>query len=384
VLPGMIRMPYKAFLRIWEFWLHMRDYHKLNKVSINGYKSIERQEVFLGDINVLIGQNGAGKTNFISLFRFLRNIIENKLKVTSLKEGAENLLYYGSKETEQIVIHFDFESNAYFIILEPTRNNSLIVVNEQCGSLQEDRRIFWEKSIARSEDESGLSKNAKTNKIAGYVYDLLRNWRVYHFHDTSESAGVKKYGSLADTHFLLEDASNLAAYLFVLKQTQEQYYERIVKTIQLVIPFFRDFILRPNPLNENTIRLEWQDMYSDRTFTAHELSDGSLRFICMATLLLQKELPQLILLDEPELGLHPTAITILAGLLKKASKRTQVIVSTQSVSLVNEFDVEDVIVVEKEKGATIFKRLDAKKLESWLNDYSLGDLWDKNVIGGNP
>ena len=362
----------------------MADYHKLNKVEINGYKSIERQEVSLGDMNVLIGQNGAGKSNFISLFRFLRNIIENKLRITSLKTGAEHLLYYGSKETEQILIHLDFELYAYVVILEPTQNNSLIVANEQCGSQKEDKRIFWEKSIVRPGEESGLFKDAKTNKIAGAVYDLLKDWRVYHFHDTSESAGVKKYASLADIHYLLEDASNLAAYLFVLKQTQDQYYERIVKTIQLVIPFFKDFVLKPNPLNENTIRLEWQDIYSDRTFTANELSDGSLRFICMATLLLQKTLPQLILLDEPELGLHPTAITILAGLLKKASKRTQVIVSTQSVSLVNEFDAEDIIVVEKEKGATVFKRLDTKKLESWLNDYSLGDLWDKNVIGGNP
>jgi len=363
----------------------MADYHKLNKISIEGYKSIASQEILLGDMNVLIGQNGAGKTNFISLFRFLRNIIEQRLKITSMKAGAENLLYYGSKTTEQIGISLDFRPNVYQITLQPSRSDSLIVEREYCGFWGNDYNApYWGNAIAMSEDESKLSEKAKKDKIAEYVYDVLRDWRVYHFHDTSESAGVKKYGSLADIHYLLEDASNLAAYLFILKETQAEYYERIVKTIQLVIPFFKDFVLKPNPLNENTIRLEWQDIYSDKTFTAHELSDGSLRFICMATLLLQKELPQLILLDEPELGLHPTAITILAGLLKKASKRTQVIVSTQSVSLVNEFDAEDIIVVEREKNATVFKRLDTKKLESWLNDYSLGDLWDKNVIGGNP
>lgn len=108
----------------------MTDFHKLNKISINGYKSIERQEILLGDMNVLIGQNGAGKTNFISLFRFLRSIIENRLWATSMKTGADNLLYYGSKETEQIKIQFEFESNAYLIILEPTRSDSLIIVNE--------------------------------------------------------------------------------------------------------------------------------------------------------------------------------------------------------------------------------------------------------------
>ena len=173
-------------------------------------------------------------------------------------------------------------------------------------------------------------------------------------------------------------------FLYLLKHTQEEYYERIVKTVQLVIPFFKDFVLRHNPLNEENIRLEWNDKFSDKTFTANELSDGSIRFICMATLLLQKNLPKVILLDEPELGLHPSAITILAGLLKKASKRSQVIVSTQSVSLVNEFDSEDIIVVENKEAETIFKRLEPEKLEVWLNEYSLGDLWDKNVIGGNP
>jgi predicted ATPase len=220
--------------------------------------------------------------------------------------------------------------------------------------------------------------------MAEYVYDVLKNWRVYHFHDTSESAGVKKYASMADYKFLFEDASNLAPFLFVLKKTQFEYYERIVKTIQLVIPFFKDFVLTPNPINEDNIRLEWNDIYSEKTFTANELSDGSLRFICMATLLLQKKLPKIILLDEPELGLHPTAITILASLLKKASVRSQVIVSTQSVSLVNEFEAEDIIVVEKEEAETVFKKLDPELLEDWLENYSLGDLWDKNVIGGKP
>jgi predicted ATPase len=152
----------------------------------------------------------------------------------------------------------------------------------------------------------------------------------------------------------------------------------------LVIPFFKDFVLEPNPLNEENIRIEWQDKHSDKTFTAHELSDGSLRFICMTTLLLQKKIPKMILLDEPELGLHPTAITVLAGMLKKASKRSQVIVSTQSVSLVNEFGAEDILVVEKKEAETTFKRLEPEKLEEWLNEYSLGDLWDKNIIGGNP
>ncbi len=358
--------------------------HQLNSLKIKGFKSIKEQTVTLTELNVLIGQNGAGKTNFISLFRFLRNIIEQRLRNVSLKVGAESLLYYGSKETQFVIISLDFSPNVYEIILQSSNNNSLFVYSEKCG--------FWDKkyssplveTISSSSEESQLLKTTKIDKISQYVYDVLKEWRVYHFHDTSESAGMKKFSSMSDNKILLEDASNLATFLYVLKSTQSEYYERIVKTVQLVIPYFKDFVLEPDIIDNERIRLEWQDKYSDKTFTAHQLSDGSLRFICMATLLLQKELPKLIILDEPELGLHPSAITILSGLLKKASKRTQVIVSTQSINFVNEFDAENIIVVEHNEQVSIFKRLETEKLKTWLEEYTLGELWDKNVIGGKP
>jgi predicted ATPase len=357
---------------------------QLKSIEINGYKSIQRQVVELGNINVLIGQNGAGKSNFISVFKFLKNIIEGRLKNTSLKAGAESLLYYGSKETKEIYIKLDFSPYFYNVTLQSTENDSLFIFLENCGYWGEGYLNSHSSNITSSEDESKLFQRVKYDKIAGYILRVLRQFRVYHFQDTSESAGMKKYAALADNKFLFEDASNLASFLYRIKKTEPLYYERIVKTIQLVIPFFKDFILEPNPLNEESIRLEWQDNFSDKTFTANQLSDGSLRFMCMATLLLQPQLPRIILLDEPELGLHPAAITILAGLLKKAASRSQVIISTQSVSLVNEFEAEDIIVVEKENAGTVFKRLNPEVLETWMEEYSLGDLWDKNVIGGNP
>jgi predicted ATPase len=231
-----------------------------------------------------------------------------------------------------------------------------------------------------SEDTLFLSNEGQIPPLNDTAFD----WHIYHFHDTSDTAGVKKYCSLSDNLFLFEDASNLAACLYLMKEKYFDYYERIIKTTQLVIPYFKDFMLRPNPFNEDTVRLEWQDIFSDKIFTANDLSDGSLRFICMATLLLQKELPRMVLIDEPELGLHLAAIVILAGLLKKASTRTQVVVSTQSVGLVSEFDVENIIVVEKKDVETVFRRLDSSQLETWLVDYTLGELWDKNIFGGNP
>ncbi len=355
--------------------------YQLKSIHIEGYKSIKYQTIPLSNMNVLIGQNGAGKSNFISAFKFLRNIIEGRLKLTTLKIGAENLLYYGSKETNELRIYLNFDPDHYEIRLQPTINDSLIIFYENCGITWRDDGVKW-KVVTIGEPESKLS--ASPNKQCKETTKTIRSWRVYHFHDTGETSGIKKYGSVSDYEFLFEDASNLAAYLFVMKHSEKEFYERITKTVRLVIPFFNDFHLGPNPLNKEKIRLEWTDIHSDKIFTGHDLSDGSLRFICLATLLLQKELPDVILLDEPELGLHPSAITILSGLLRKASTKSQVIVSTQSVSLVNEFDAEDIIVVENKTGETTFNRLYPENLEGWLDDYSMGELWDKNIFGGKP
>ena len=207
---------------------------------------------------------------------------------------------------------------------------------------------------------------------------------MYHFHDTSSAAKVKLTGDIGDNESLRSDASNLAAFLFLLKAKHPDSYRRIVSTVRLAAPFFDDFRLRPSPFNEQKIQLEWSEKNSDAYFNAHALSDGTLRFICLATLLLQPELPSLIIIDEPELGLHPYAIQLLAGLVRSASHKAQVILSTQSVTLVNQFTPEELIVVDRKDGASELRRLSAKDLESWLESYSLGELWEKNVLGGRP
>lgn len=358
---------------------------KLRNVLIAGYKSIHNQNVPISDLNILIGQNGAGKSNFVSAFRFVRHIIEGRLQQYVKRMGAENLLYYGSKITRQLAIELEFERNTYSVTLMPDQEDNLFISEEQVGVWNRAKYDApYLNTIGANESESVLPKMAQRQWIPDFVLKAMQGCRVYHFHDTSETAKVKKFGSVADDIYLQEDASNLAAFLYGMKETVPKHYAYIEKTIQLVIPFFKSFVLRPSSHNEDNIRLRWRDNYSDRIFAASELSDGSLRFICLAVLLLQPDLPQVILLDEPELGLHPAALTVLASLLRKAAGRSQVIVSTQSVNLVNEFDPEDIIVVDREEGASLFHRLETEKLKSWLEQYSLGDLWDKNVIGGRP
>ncbi|MGI9158989.1 MAG: AAA family ATPase [Saprospiraceae bacterium] len=358
----------------------------LESISIRGYKSIAAVDLELNSLNILIGANGAGKSNFISLFNFLRHLVEQRLQVRVREAGgADKLLHYGSKTTPAIFVQLNFPPNYYRVTLQPSDDDSLFIQAEETGFHNKNQypSPYWER-IGSGVMESKLKGAAKSSNVLNYVYDVLKDWRVYHFHDTSAGAAVKKTGQINDNLFLREDAGNLAAFLYRMREEHPKHYERIVRTIQLVVPMFRDFLLRPDPFNPDSIRLEWLDRDSDYIFGASELSDGSLRFMCITTMLLQPNRPSLILLDEPELGLHPAAIQILAGLLKKVSSLAQLIVSTQSVTLVSAFAPEDVLVVEHHDKVTTLQRLEAVSLNSWLSEYSLGELWEKNVIGGRP
>lgn len=366
----------------------------LERIEIEGFKSIRELELELTALNILIGANGAGKSNFITMFQLLNEMLERRLQVYTGRIGAESLLYFGAKTTSEIRVELTFTTdeeamfNGYEAIWEPSNDDTLIFTEENYWL--HDRSQYARplvQHLGSGHRETRLfdkSSEVPYRLIVDYVIDALESWKLYHFHDTSAEAGIKRMGDIDDNAMLRPDASNLAAFLYRLKEKETAFYDRIVKTVRLVAPFFDDFILRPSPLNPEKIRLEWRERNSDTYFNAHSLSDGTLRFICLATLLLQPELPSLILIDEPELGLHPYAITLLANLLQSAAEQTQVIVSTQSVPLINQFTPEDVIVVDRDAEQSTFKRLDSSLLETWLEEYGLGELWEKNIIGGRP
>lgn len=356
---------------------------QLSKISISGYRSIKNCSVEFGKINVLIGSNGAGKSNFISAFSLLQNVLARNLQVTVGQSGINSLFYNGRKITEEIVIEVFFGNNSYGFNLIPTDDNRIIFKREFFGYYGDFNN---ESNVSRGHSEA-MWQNGTGNKISKYVVPILakQNWRVYHFHDTGRNAKVKQEHNISNNKVLMFDAANLAAFLYRLKQNYEKNYTEIVQTIQLIAPYFNDFILEPQEGNEEQIVLRWQQKGCDDVFNASQFSDGTLRFICLAVLLLQPhELqPATIIVDEPELGLHPYAITIFAEMVKQLSDEKQIIISSQSVELLNEFDAEDVVVVNRSEDGSVFKRLDSKELEIWLeDDYALGDLWKKNILGG--
>lgn len=358
---------------------------KVSSLTVSGYKSIRLLKDFkLNDLNVLIGANGAGKSNFIGLFKLLNEMYEQRLQLYVQKQGGPDaMLHFGRKTSDKVHAEFYFAHNGYKFDLAPTSDNRLIFEQEESwfGG-------YYYKTNASALLGSGQAEaklRSATDNYSAFVRDAVKSWRVYHFHDTSESAKVKQVHATNDNLTLKPDASNLAAYLQMLRSRHGDAYRRIIDTIQLVAPFFGDFVERTG--EPETIELEWtQQGRPDTPFKAHVLSDGTLRFICLATLLLQplSLLPDTVLIDEPELGLHPYAISVLADIFKQVSESRQLIVSTQSVELINELSSDDVIVVDQKNGASTFTRFSSDQLEGWLSEYALGELWKRNILGGRP
>lgn len=360
---------------------------QLDRIKVTGFKSIEELDLRLKNLNILIGANGAGKSNFIGLFKFVHEIRRKNLQFfVSQQLGADKLLFFGRKRTGALDISLEFTPNAYHAILAPDASGGLLFQKEYCQffghKIKYSGGTKTQQLASPGARESGLPDQPHTASAAGHVAGYLSDWKVYHFHDTSESAKVKQPGRIRETDILLPNADNLAAFLRSIRETPA--YKLIVRTIQRVAPFFLDFVLEPETDNPAQIRLRWRHRGSEETFDASDFSDGTLRFICLATLLLQPNLPTVILLDEPELGLHPYALQILAGMMRTASDKTQIIASTQSVTLANQFSWEDLIIVDRVADASRFRRLKAAEIEQWLDEYAVGELWEKNILGGTP
>ncbi len=284
--------------------------------------------------------------------------------------------------TPGLSLDLTFDRNAYGFGLKAVQD-TLIFEYERI-----DYSGYWNygESLAEGHTESRLEDAAESyrNQIPKYVFPKVRNLVVYHFHDTSDTSPARQASAVDDNRFFRLNAANLPAYLYWLQEQHPVQFRHIEEHVRLVAPFFEKFVLAPSRLNEKKIKLEWRQKGSDAYFDAYSFSDGTLRFICLATLLLQPSPPALILLDEPELGLHPFAVRILADMLEEASRRVQVLLATQSVTLLNNFSPEHVIVAGHDGLKTTFQRLDTATLKGWLEEFSIGELWEKNVLGGRP
>ncbi len=373
--------------------------NRLERVRIAGFKSLASVDLELRDLNVFIGANGAGKSNLISFFTLLNYLSSESLQVFVGREGGANsLLHYGSKRTPEIEAGFQFRtddgSNEYRIRLVHAAADTLIFADETTVFHREGKAEPRLTVLGAGHRETKLPEKAAEEGPQGLTprlfLRLLRRYQVFHFHDTTRESEIRGRSRVDSGFYLRSRGQNLAAFLLRLQNEKPAHYRRIVDMVRFAAPFFDDFHLQPEG---DSLLLRWRERDApDYVLGPHQLSDGTLRIIALFALLLQpaEQLPDVIVIDEPELGLHPAALHQLGGLLQSASTRCQVIVATQSAALLDSLRPEDVVVVSKAPlpaglgSATAVSRLDEEKLRAWLEEYSLGQLWGQNVLGGKP
>jgi predicted ATPase len=365
---------------------------KLEEVTIRGYKSIAFDRpvtLKLNDVSILLGANGAGKSNIISFFQMLSYMMSKSFgKYVEMSGTSNALLHYGSKKTPIMSGEIKFSDNksidTYSFSLTNANPDRLIITDEKISWHRNGANKPYEINLEPEYKESALAES--TNLIAKIIFQMLSSCKVYQFHDSSAEGPLRQVCHVETTNYLQSHGNNLPSFLLFLRENHKDSYNRIVDYVRDVVPQFQDFYLEPN---NRFISLRWMDnSATDYRFNAYQFSDGSIRFIALATLLLQppQTMPNVIILDEPELGLHPYAITQLAEMIKDASIHAQIIIATQSKDLVDHFDIDNISVIEmdKETQSTSVTHLSNEEYNLWLQKYTVSELWDKNIIGGRP
>ena len=366
---------------------------QLTKLAVKGFKTISCLSEFEpGSLTVLIGPNGAGKSNLISFFRMLAWVLASPGNLqlhVGAQGGASALLHDGPARTREIEselsIVTDAGENQYAFRLVFAAGDTLIYADERFRFSRADlpTQAPWQELGAGHRESALVTAGDGGDTTARVILGLLRKIVVHQFHNTSPTARMRNKWNIEDNRRLKEDAGNIAPFLRRLQEMESKSYRRVVEHIRLILPFFADFDMESD---NGSLLLKWREQGSDRVFEASQAADGMLRVMALITLLLQPEqdLPDVLILDEPELGLHPYAINIIGGLIRGISTKTQVLVATQSMQLIDCFAPSDVVVVERKGRESTFRRMDNQALGKWLETYSLSELWQKNVLGGRP
>ena len=378
----------------------------IESVHIRGFRSLADIQVKLPGVPgtpkpaVLIGANGSGKSNFIHFFEMLSWMLKSRRLGEFIEKygGADDQLYGGNRLTSRMEAEVALRTangrndyrfalayahpDRFFFSEESFRfnsNDSFFSTEAPWQYLESGYREAKIVEAAQSREPPGVNRTT-----ASVIVSLLRNCATFQFHDTSDDSNFKKSWDSSENAQLRSNGGNLAAVLYRLEHEDIKRYELICRHISRVLPVFDRFAIDQN---YGKVSLRWKAKWTEKTFGAHLTSDGSLRFFALVTLLsLPSEmLPDVILLDEPELGLHPAAVTLIGGMIKSLAQERQVIIATQSPLLVDSFDLDEIIVLELQEGRTEFRKLDPDHYQHWLDDnFSPGDLWRKNLIGGRP
>lgn len=370
----------------------------LSRIEVDGFRSIAHADLRLGRVTLLIGPNGAGKSNLLKVLRLVPQLRTQSLRLVVGRDGgADSVLHHGSRTTPELRIRIeatddDGNDSAYRAQLGHAANDALIFLDEAVESRARGKSDFVVWSLGGGHPESVLKSVSRTLPAAHVVNDWVARMNYFHVHDTSADAPLRRHGRQEESDYLRSDGSNLASYLYALANSASEVdraaFARITSLVQRVAPFIKSLeptLVAPDTGERSAVKLDWIDV-NDSRFGVHQFSDGTLRAIALFTALAQPfgRLPTFVVIDEPELGLHPAALGLLVSLVRGVASHTQVILATQSPTLLDHFEPEEVMVVESDHGVSKFRSLKPDDLTSWLEDYRLSELYERNVLGGRP
>ncbi len=371
---------------------------RLESVSVRGFRSLANVEFSnLGGATVLIGANGSGKSNVVRFFEMLSWMLRSQKleEFVARHGGADDQLFMGNKATPRMEADIRLWTpngiNEYSFALSYGAPDRFVFTEERLRSSRAglEGQAPWQ-SVGSGHTEAKIKEAAHdqipgvNTKTARVVHHLLKDCSTFQFHDTSASASMKQRWDVSDSRGLRSDGGNLAAVLFRLQRECPDRFEWVQDNIRRVLPSFGHFVIEDE---HGRVLLRWRGTDGDKTFGAHLTSDGSLRLFALVTLLsLPPEmLPSVALIDEPELGLHPAAVTLIGSMIQSLASHRQIIVATQSPQLVDCFDLDEIVVMELEDSRTVARRRSRGNYERWLDEnYTTGELWQMNLLGGRP
>lgn len=371
----------------------------ISHIKLSGFKSIKDISLNLNNLNVFIGANGSGKSNFISFFQMLAFYLNNDEGLSEFvgrNGGAHTLLHFGLDQTKTIGAELTFNtkagSNLYGVELGTAIGDKLFFKDERVTFVSKKHPTGQIIPLGSGGSQSRLLQISEADteyttynlKTIRTIKRIMKRWGFYQFHNTTKDARIRGASHINDSSYFRSDGGNLAAFLYLMRDRFPQIYTSIIGVTKQIAPYI-DKITIEDEYASSFARLKWTEKAgNDYSFDASQMSDGTLRALALVTLLMQPQKPPMICIDEPELGLHPEAIMILGDLIKIASESTQIIISTQSTKLIDCFEPENIIVVDRMNGDTIYNRLDLEKYKTWFDDYSISETWDTNVFGGRP
>jgi len=378
------------------------SFFKYNLITINGYRRLYNTELRMRPLSVMIGENGAGKTSLLEVFSLLADSAKGKLQQSMSRLGGiqELLTIEKSKKisfglsilgSDKHPIYYDVslqpKGNSYEISSEKLyqKDQSFDYIQSTGTSIKyynSETKRYITPNWAHSYLETSLSQVPKMYEISEIFRTHMASCQYYSANALSlgHDAPIRLPQKMQPVTDPGKNGEYLVSCLYHLRETSPELYEAIEDTLCTAFPGFKK--LNFPPVATGTIAMTWTDKNYSIPLYSSQLSEGMLRFLWLVTILYCSESNSITLVDEPEVSLHPQLLCILSDIFREVSRKTHLFIATHSCRLIRFMHPSEVIVIDSENGQSQLKWADNLRLDNWLNEYNLDELWTMGRLGG--